>query len=555
MTAPTTDRRAARHEATKARILDAAWALAREHGLAGISLRDLAAAVDLRQPSLYSYFESKNALYDAMFAQGYQQLLDVIDGDRAGRGPEEQLRGMARTGSSGSRPRTSAARSCCSCGRCRTSSRRRRRTSSRCGSSTRPEPRLTAAGLDRRQDSALYTVIDRRDREPAARERPRGDASGSGSSTRRWTCISSTRSEAGGSTDGPRRPRWMRRAIPAIGHDEAMRIAQVEYDRMLEAMRELDDEDWKAPTANTEWDVRSMLLHMLGSADASASTREMARQLYRGKRLFNEIGGEHWVDGMNEIQIRDRATLSNAEVVDRYASVVPKAVRARTRLPRPVAALRIIPIGPPFGRMPLGWLMDGCLTRDVWMHRADLAVRHRSADDADGRARRPHRRRHRPRMGRPLRSLVRARAGGPAGGTYATGSGGETTCASTRSTSSVSSLGAARHPDCSSPTRSRCRPLEVRPERSPPSHRPRNGVTMETTTTEIADGIHRISTFLDPGMHVQPVPRRRRRAAAVPHRPPPAVPAGVGGRREGSSRPSHCAGSRSATSRRTSAGR
>jgi AcrR family transcriptional regulator len=97
VTAPTTDRRAARHQATKARILDAAWALAREHGLAGISLRDLAAAVDLRQPSLYSYFASKNALYDAMFAQGYEQLLDAVDGVELTGDPEEQVRQMART--------------------------------------------------------------------------------------------------------------------------------------------------------------------------------------------------------------------------------------------------------------------------------------------------------------------------------------------------------------------------------------------------------------------------------------------------------------------------
>jgi AcrR family transcriptional regulator len=97
MSAPPTDRRVARHEATKARILDAAWALAREHGLAGISLRDLAAAVDLRQPSLYSYFESKNALYDAMFAQGYQQLLDAVADVELVGDPEQQLRQMART--------------------------------------------------------------------------------------------------------------------------------------------------------------------------------------------------------------------------------------------------------------------------------------------------------------------------------------------------------------------------------------------------------------------------------------------------------------------------
>ena len=32
--------------------------------------------VGLRQPSLYAYFESKSALYDAMFAQGFQALID-----------------------------------------------------------------------------------------------------------------------------------------------------------------------------------------------------------------------------------------------------------------------------------------------------------------------------------------------------------------------------------------------------------------------------------------------------------------------------------------------
>jgi AcrR family transcriptional regulator len=69
------DRRAERHAATKREILDAAWALARKHGLAGWALRDVAEAVGMRAPSLYVYFASKNALYDAMFADGYAALL------------------------------------------------------------------------------------------------------------------------------------------------------------------------------------------------------------------------------------------------------------------------------------------------------------------------------------------------------------------------------------------------------------------------------------------------------------------------------------------------
>src|SRR3984957_9364916 len=69
------DRRGDRREAKKARILVEAWALARRDGLAAISLRDLADRVELRQPSLYAYFDSKLDLYDMMFADGNRQLL------------------------------------------------------------------------------------------------------------------------------------------------------------------------------------------------------------------------------------------------------------------------------------------------------------------------------------------------------------------------------------------------------------------------------------------------------------------------------------------------
>ena len=77
MTAP--DRRAIRHAATKSEIVGAAWRLARERGLAGWALRDVAEAVGMRTPSLYVYFDSKHALYDAMFADGNAELLRRVD--------------------------------------------------------------------------------------------------------------------------------------------------------------------------------------------------------------------------------------------------------------------------------------------------------------------------------------------------------------------------------------------------------------------------------------------------------------------------------------------
>lgn len=78
MTMTAADPRQARRDAKRAGILAEAWTLARRDGLALISLRDLAAQVGLRQPSLYVYFASKNDLYDAMFADGYRQLLEYV---------------------------------------------------------------------------------------------------------------------------------------------------------------------------------------------------------------------------------------------------------------------------------------------------------------------------------------------------------------------------------------------------------------------------------------------------------------------------------------------
>ena len=93
---PIRDRRSERHEATRAEILDAAWRVAQEQGLAALSLRDLAKAVGMQPPSLYSYFASKAAIYDAMFADGYRQFF-AIPGARDTATTDEEFKAGART--------------------------------------------------------------------------------------------------------------------------------------------------------------------------------------------------------------------------------------------------------------------------------------------------------------------------------------------------------------------------------------------------------------------------------------------------------------------------
>jgi AcrR family transcriptional regulator len=70
---------AERRAAKKAFIVSEAWGLAGSEGIGGITLRALARRVGMRQPSLYEYFDSKNALYDEMFADGNRQLLARLE--------------------------------------------------------------------------------------------------------------------------------------------------------------------------------------------------------------------------------------------------------------------------------------------------------------------------------------------------------------------------------------------------------------------------------------------------------------------------------------------
>jgi AcrR family transcriptional regulator len=75
---PRRDRSAERREATRREIIEAAWALAQERGLAQFTLRDVADRVGMRAPSLYTHFESKHAIYDAMFGQAWSEYEQVF---------------------------------------------------------------------------------------------------------------------------------------------------------------------------------------------------------------------------------------------------------------------------------------------------------------------------------------------------------------------------------------------------------------------------------------------------------------------------------------------
>lgn len=72
------DRRQRRRQETIEQVLDVAVEVMADHGVAGLTLGEVARRMGIRPPSLYVYFDGKHALYDALFERGWRALLDTV---------------------------------------------------------------------------------------------------------------------------------------------------------------------------------------------------------------------------------------------------------------------------------------------------------------------------------------------------------------------------------------------------------------------------------------------------------------------------------------------
>jgi AcrR family transcriptional regulator len=81
------DRRARRHQETIEEILDIATAVMTEQGVNGLTLAEVARRLGVQTPSIYKYFPSLTAVYDALFRRGQSEHLDVLRGAMEGGKP------------------------------------------------------------------------------------------------------------------------------------------------------------------------------------------------------------------------------------------------------------------------------------------------------------------------------------------------------------------------------------------------------------------------------------------------------------------------------------
>ncbi len=81
------DRRARRRQETIREILDIARDVMTEEGVNGLSLAEVARRLGVRPPSLYKYFPSLMAVYDALFLEGQRENLEVMRSAMQGAAP------------------------------------------------------------------------------------------------------------------------------------------------------------------------------------------------------------------------------------------------------------------------------------------------------------------------------------------------------------------------------------------------------------------------------------------------------------------------------------
>jgi uncharacterized protein (TIGR03083 family) len=174
-------------------------------------------------------------------------------------------------------------------------------------------------------------------------------------------------STAGRQVPPPRRP--------ALDRAVAMRLARTEYARLADQLRELTDDDWRAPTACPEWDVHAMACHVLGMAEMAASPLEARRQTGAAA-----AAGGVFIDRLTALQVDKHRHRSPSDVVARLAAFGPKSARGRRMMPG-LLRRRPMPQEQPLDETgtvtetwTMGYLTDVILTRDPWMHRSDIAA-------------------------------------------------------------------------------------------------------------------------------------------------------------------------------------
>ena len=159
--------------------------------------------------------------------------------------------------------------------------------------------------------------------------------------------------------------------IPVLEHDEAMRLAETEWNLVLAVVDELGDAEWSQPTDCSQWDVKAMLGHMLGMLELQADPADRVRQISAAAEVAARVGGLR-IDALTAQQVKEHAALTPDELRRALHAAAPRGLAARRAT---TAEQRATPYSSELPGEPawtMGYLFDVIHTRDPWIHRVDI---------------------------------------------------------------------------------------------------------------------------------------------------------------------------------------
>src|SRR5215471_5737064 len=162
------------------------------------------------------------------------------------------------------------------------------------------------------------------------------------------------------------------RQIAPITPGRVAEVATAELAACLALLASLDDSAWPAPTDCAGWTVHELTAHLAGQYQGLARPGVYLRRHRRAHRRYPALSR---LDAHNRQQIDDLGGHTGPELAAMLATIGPKAIRARRRVPGLARRQRIGRMYPeePLPDDRLGYALDVLGLRDPWMHRVDIA--------------------------------------------------------------------------------------------------------------------------------------------------------------------------------------
>lgn len=159
--------------------------------------------------------------------------------------------------------------------------------------------------------------------------------------------------------------------IPALAHDEAMTLAETEWERVLAVVDALQPDDWSRPTDCRGWDVKAMLGHMLGMLELQADPVDRVRQVSAAAAVAARTGCVR-LDALTAAQVEEHAALTPDELRGALHQAAPRGLAARRAATAEQRATPYLSELPGEAPWTMGYLFDVIHTRDPWIHRVDI---------------------------------------------------------------------------------------------------------------------------------------------------------------------------------------